>query len=147
MRNKTLTLLGAIALGISVLTASAAPRDTLEQSSALCRVRAGETIEAGHLVVLRAPAGLAWMANDTDSGTNVVIGRAEMGTSSNQLFYAKPGIYKWNGSGTITETSVGQKAMALNSTTVALAAVTTNDVDVGTIIRIEPDGIWVKTGL
>lgn len=145
--NKLNRAMLAVVLGVCVMTASAAPRDTLEQASALCQVRAGETIEAGHMVVLRAPAGLAWMANDTDSSTNLVVGRAEMGATSNQLFYAKPGIYKWNKGGTISETSVGQTACVSNSTTVALAATATKDIAAGKIIRVSADGVWVKTGL
>ena len=125
----------------------AAPRDTLEQESALCEVRAGETIEAGHLVVLRAPDYLAWKATDTVTNAIVAIGRAEAGAVSNALFHAKPGIYKWKKSGTITESSVGQDATAMNSTTVTIASVSTNDLAVGKIVRVESDGIWVQTDL
>lgn len=138
----TIMLIAALAF-----QTQAAPRDTQETSYALIQARAGETIEVGHLVVVRAPGYLAWKATDANTNAVIALGRAETGAVSNGLFYAKPGIFKWASTGTITETSVGQNATAMNSTTVTIASVSTNDIAVGKILRVDTDGIWVKTEL
>ena len=100
----TIMLIAALAF-----QTQAAPRDTQETSYALIQARAGETIEVGHLVVVRAPGYLAWKATDANTNAVIALGRAETGAVSNGLFYAKPGIFKWASTGTITETSVGAK--------------------------------------
>jgi hypothetical protein len=135
-----LALLGC--LGAWVL---AAPRDTPEQPGAYCVVRAGATIEPGHMVVLLG--GLAYPASDEETNTVVAIGRAETGAVSNELLHAKPGIYRWDAAGEITEAAVGQNACAMSSTSVALTAVATNDNVVGKIVRVDPHGVWVQTSL
>ena len=146
--NIMTALLCLVAIGAFIAgPALAAPRDTQETSGALIQARAGETIEVGHLIVARGTSYLAWNATDGNTNAIIALGRAETGASSNELFYVKPGIYKWNQTGTIAVTDVGQSVYAMNSTTVTTAAVATNDLAVGKLVRVETDGVWVKTDL
>lgn len=103
------------------------------------KVAATTTIQGGSSVHLNA-GGFAKLAGDTASEkfVGVANGKANNSAGANgdiDVNVWSTGVFDFAFTGTATQATVGQKVYSVDDNTVAVAATTTNDVLVGTVVE------------
>lgn len=119
------------------------PKDPGEQQGVIYHypVKAATKLVAGALVAIDASG---WLVNAADTANFVnagildktvdnTVGAAANGSKQGRVITR--GVFDFVFSGTATQATVGQKVYAVDNQTVAVAATTTNDVLVGTVVE------------
>jgi 3D (Asp-Asp-Asp) domain-containing protein len=105
---------------------------------------------AGSIVCANATG---WGAPGADTASFKVLGRAAAQSNNNpgangaKNLIVESGVFKWNNNGNVTQAHVGTTVTLVDDNTVGLAADTTNDIIVGSVVQVESDGVWVATGI
>lgn len=134
-----------------------AERDTPTLPSHLAgfQIAAETIIERGHYVVIDED-GFASGAGTSVAATDAVVGRAqETVDNSDDLVggarsvLVRPGVYRWDNAPAdpVTQASVGRACYALaDHVSVAATQAAVRPI-AGTVLAVDDDGVWVKTGL
>ena len=116
-----------------------------EKIGSFAQVTAGEDIDAGVMVCVWTNA-LVYEADDTAS--YVMIGRAESSVESGDSLIVKGGVFRYVNKGSFTDKDLGTVAYVWTNDThysVGTAAAASNDIEAGTIVDVDSDGVWIDT--
>lgn len=116
-----------------------------EGRSASYPVKANTIIYSGALVAIETSTGYAVPATDAAGLALVGVATARADNSvgtggATQVVVEWGRAYKLNATGTINNTHIGRVAYAVDDNTVTI---TPNNLKVGKIIAVDPDGVWV----
>lgn len=146
--KKVMMLMGALVVAGAGLVAVAADRDTPQRTGDTVALTAGEDLDAGVLCGVWTN-GYVYAAGLTKSLT--IIGRAEAAADSGETAVVRRGVYRWdNGGDTVADKDIGAIVYVWTNTAYTvcltpLAAAATNTA--GTVVDVDTEGVWVRSGL